>query len=90
MYQHLVQNSNRESQVGLQQRQSVNGQKKRGQVTATQKKEKGDWLEDRQNERDRIYQNGRGHSASGSGGEIVTLSPGIGCFSLEVLRGCGA
>lgn len=35
--------------------------------------------------KDSIYQNGRGQSASGSGGEIVTLSPGIGSLSLEVL-----
>lgn len=47
------------------------------------RKEKKSW-------KDSIYQNGRGHSASGSGGEIVTLSPGIGSLSLEVLRGCGA
>lgn len=31
----------------------------RDQVTAKQKKEEGGWLTDRQNERDRIYQNGR-------------------------------
>ena len=31
-----------------------------------------------------------GQSACGRGGESLTLSPGIGCFSLEVLRGGGA
>lgn len=34
-----------------------------------------------------IYQNSRGHSTSGIVGEIVTLSPGFGSISLEVLRG---
>lgn len=34
-----------------------------------------------------IYQNSRGHSTSGIVGEIVTLSPGFGSVSLEVLRG---
>lgn len=31
-----------------------------------------------------------GQSACGGGGESLTLSPGLGCFSLEVLRGGGA
>lgn len=40
--------------------------------------------------KERIYQNSRGHSTSGIVGEIVTLSPGLGSISLEVLRGCRA
>lgn len=63
---------------------------RKAEQTTKRKEKKRKAEQNKGRKKDSIYQNGRGHSASGSGGEIVTLSPGIGSLSLEVLRGCGA
>lgn len=58
---------------------------KRGHVTT---ESRGGLADEKADEtKERIYQNSRGHSTSGIVGEIVTLSPGFGSISLEVLRG---